>query len=40
MPIFIMSHVHSSIEEVLQHLGSGMGHYLDMARVGLESASV
>ena len=36
MSIFIMWDVNSSNGEFLQHVGSGMGHYLHMARVGYE----
>ena len=30
--------VHSNIGEMLQLVGSGMGPYLDMARIGFEGA--
>ena len=38
MRILIIWDVHSSIGEILQRVGSGMGHYLHITGVGFEDA--
>ena len=38
--LFPSCEIHASVLEVLQNLSSGMGRYLDIARVGFEDASM